>query len=92
VRPAELLGDVSWDVEEAVRWADEDGAPVEYRAWSPETSRVVSGPYGPEGFSRFPGRRFPSRSHARQYWARRAHILEEHRVPGRWIFRIKAED
>ncbi len=88
-----LRGELEWDpetVEDAgFRWADVNGLPIEYRVWSPETSRVVSGPYGPEGYSKFPGRRFRDRRSARIYWHTRATIIEEYRVPGRWIFRVK---
>ncbi len=91
---AELLrGDLEWETREYgseyERWADEDGARIEYPIWHPDTSRVVSGPYGPVWYSRFPGKRFPSRTLARQYWCTRARVIEEYRVPGRYMFRIR---
>ncbi len=53
--------------------------------WCPRTTRVVSGPYGK---ANFPGTRFPTRGAAREYWAARTRILEEHKIKGRYIFRI----
>jgi hypothetical protein len=73
------------------RWFDEDGRPIEYPDWTPGTSRVVSGPYGPASVTKFPGRRFPDRASARRYWGVRARILEEYKVPGRYIFRIQVK-
>lgn len=55
-----------------------------YPDWTPATSRVVSGEYGP-------GNRFRTRTEARQYWSERTRIIEEYRVPGKWIFRIRRE-
>jgi hypothetical protein len=76
-----------WDRDS--RWYDDSGRPLVYTTWTDENSRVVSGPYGPAWYSKFPGRRFPSRTLARRHWGVRARILEEHRVPGRYIFRIR---
>ena len=90
-----LSGDTDWEAkawgaewDAGPRWANEDGMVLEYQDWSPETSRVVSGPLGPPGKSKFRGHRFTTRSEARAYWASRARIIAEHRVPGRWIYRI----
>ncbi len=63
----------------------------EYPDWNEDTTRVVSGPIGPEHKSRFRGTRFPSRSLARQYWGAKARIVDEHFIPGRFIFRIRKE-
>ncbi len=75
--------------EQHATWVDNLGIPIAYQSWSPEDTRVVSGPYGPAPRSSYPGRRFPDRRTARLYWHLRATVVEEHRVPGRWIFRIK---
>lgn len=75
--------------EEGVRWTDDWGQPVTYPDWFPGETRVVSGPYGPATKSRFPGRRFATRYQARAHWEAKARIVEEYRIPGRWIFRIK---
>jgi len=61
----------------------------DYRHWDPDTTRVVSGPIGSEEKSKFPGRRFPSRRTAREHWQAAAGIVDEHIIPGRYIFRIK---
>lgn len=91
-----LDGDVEWETKEwgseyAVdeAYVDVLGLPIVYQSWSSADSAVVSGPYGPAGMSNFPGRRFRDRRSARVYWSLRATIVEEYRVPGRWIFRIK---
>jgi hypothetical protein len=64
--------------------------PLDYVDWDNTGTRVVSGPYGTAAF---PGRRFPSRSAARAYWTQRAgKILQEWRVPGRYIFRVRREE
>jgi hypothetical protein len=96
--PSPRLEEIGWEAIEwgaewdpATRWVDAEGVPVEYRNWTGATSRVVSGPYGPPWLSRFPGRRFPCRWMAREYWRARTRIIEEYRVPGRWIFRIPKE-
>lgn len=78
------LGELSWDAEERY---SEDGEQLEYRQWTDEDTRVVSGPIG--AFSMFHGRRFYSRSQARAFWAERADIVEEYIVEGRWVLRIK---
>lgn len=84
------IGECTWDGiawgEEYQRWNDEEGVRIRYRDWTPETSRVVSGPLG--GYS-FPGRSFPDRPAAREYWLSRAsRIIEEYLIPGRWALRI----
>ncbi len=94
----DLVGEVSWEAKEfghefaegdSAAWVDELGLPIAYQAWSDENTRVVSGPYGPVGYSDFRGTRFRDRRSARLHWCLRATVVEEYRVPGRWIFRIK---
>lgn len=77
---------------EPIPTVDDEEPPevVDYRDWSPETTRVVSGPLGP--VTKFPGQRFRSRVEARRYWTERAgRIIEDLSIRGRWIFRIKRD-
>lgn len=63
---------------------------VDYRDWSPETTKVVSGPLGP--VKQYPGRRFMSWRAARAYWLERAgRIIEDLSVHGRYIYRVRRD-
>lgn len=68
------------------REIDENGLPIEYQAWTPGSTRVVSGPV--EKFN-YPGRPFPNRAAARAFWSERADIVEQYMVEGRWVLRIR---
>jgi hypothetical protein len=75
----DALGPAAWRLRHAEAYPD----------WHPDTSRAVSGPIGK---ATFPGRRFQSRKEARAYWLERAgRIVVEHKVRGRYIFRIPRE-
>lgn len=63
---------------------------VDYRDWSPETTKVVSGPIGP--LKQYPGQRFRSRHEARRFWIQKAgRIIEDLSIAGRWIFRVRKD-
>jgi hypothetical protein len=69
---------------------DEEPGPVVYKDWSPETTKVVSGPIGPS--KQYPGQRFMSRAAALGYWQRRAgRIIEDLSIPGRYIYRVRRD-
>lgn len=63
---------------------------VDYRDWSPETSKVVSGPAGPA--AQFPGRRFRNKREAKAHWlARAGRILEDLSMGQRYMFRVRKD-
>ncbi len=88
-----LRGEVEWapDPAEAGAREREDGEKIEYRDWSPENTKVVSGPTGQNRTNR-PGRHFWFKAHARAYWLERAgRIIEEYTLPGRYAFRVRRD-
>lgn len=63
--------------------------PRMYPDWATENTRVVFGPFGRASS---PGKWFPDRKSAREYWlARAGRIHEEHRLPGKYFFRVPKE-
>lgn len=77
------------DEEDSQRWYDDEGRPLEYLDYSPAMTKVVSGPYGPEWKSKYPGRRFATFYQAKAWVeARYGRIRHEWHGGGRYVFRV----
>jgi hypothetical protein len=79
-----------WEPETGIPTLDNPDITPSYQDWSPETTKVVSGPLGAK--AKFPGQRFATRGEARTYWQQRAgRIFEEHLVKNRYVFRVRRD-